>query len=1413
MKILHKLILGSLLLAGLIWSVGFYAVYVSRTALQQSIEENSAIEVSDIMRSVDRAIAGALHDWRVYATSPYLQQTLMDSNLQFEQMPSIQTYIDQEDQAWIAAAKNEITPFMTGLIHNESSEALRRHLDAMDINAGYKAYGEVFITNRYGANVVQTAKTSDYRQDDELWWHIAKNEGFCVLDVEYDDSADIYAVCLCLKIEDDQGNFLGVLKAVYNIEAICSLIKLRDREQYSQENNYYNLVLLTLDEKVIFSSNHPGKCLQEGSHYLNFTLEMDNHVKTRRVDDTYGEIMGICSYSRGYGEFEGLGWMLVAEQSVGEVFAPVDTLRHNILIMSIAITVLGLLLGFGFSITLSRRMTRLRRSALEIGAGNLDVMIEDHSSDEIGQFSTTFRNMAESLRDISSVCEAVAQGDFNQSVKLRSDKDVLGKSINQMGSTLRAVARQANLIAGGDYTTEIQPRSDKDELGMALLNMTTTLRETTAESEKQKWIMKGQAEIDNAIRGEQNLRALTSNIVNKLAEYLNVQIGAVYLSEDGNLLRLTATYAYKKRKGLSNQFWFGEGLIGQAAAEGKTIVITRIPDDYITVNSGLGEAAPKNIVVVPLLFEEEVKGVIELGSFDEFTDTQIELLEQVAEGIAIAVTSAESRKRVSELLEETQRQSEELQAQQEELRAANEELEQQTSSLQQSEERLKRQQEELETTNTELEAKTQSLEKQKQELEKARSEIEGKAKELELISKYKSEFLSNMSHELRTPLNSLLILAKMLMENKYGNLTEEQVESAGVIYEGGMDLLKLINEILDLSKIESGKISIHVEEVDIAEIAYTIEKNFGYMARDKGLDLIINVADDLRQSIRTDKMRLEQILKNLISNAIKFTEKGRVSVTMKRPEDEINLSAGDVHSKGMLIFEIADTGIGISPKKQKMVFEAFQQADGGISRKYGGTGLGLSISRELARVLGGEIMLESTEGQGSIFTLYLPFTTEPRLKAGLSTDEPDNDEESTEISESTESLSPTAEVLFLTDDRDTIGPEDRTILVIDDDKSFARIIYEMTHEHGFKCLLAGEGKSGLACALEYRPDAIILDVGLPDMDGLAVMDMLKASPQTRHIPVHFISACESDQDAYYKGAIGYMTKPVSKDHLNDAFYKIQDFISNSIRQLLLVEDNPQQRESIVRLISDDNIKVTSVGTGREAYQQLQSGNYDCMVLDLGLPDISGFELLSQIKEDESIAKPPIIVYSGRDLTREEDIKLQEYAHSIIIKGAASPERLLDETALFLHRVETDLPEDQQRMIRVLHDKDSLLNGKKLLLVDDDIRNIFALSHALKDKGLKVHIAENGKKALEFLDREVDVDAVLMDIMMPVMDGLEAIRRIRQQERFAHLPILALTAKAMAGDKEKCIEAGANDYIAKPVVIDKVISMLRVWLYK
>ncbi|HEY0386165.1 MAG TPA: response regulator, partial [Pyrinomonadaceae bacterium] len=952
---------------------------------------------------------------------------------------------------------------------------------------------------------------------------------------------------------------------------------------------------------------------------------------------------------------------------------------------------------------------------------------------------------------------------------------------------------------------------------------------------EQDWLKTNLARFTRMLQGQRDLSTVAQMVLSDLAPLVDAQQGVFYVNDSANgqpLMKLLAGYAFTKRKNLANEYKPGQGLIGQCVVEKDRILLTNVPSDYIHIRSGLGEATPLNIVVLPVLFEGDVKAVIELASFNRFSETHITFLDQLTESIGIVLNTIAANSRTEDLLQQSQSLAAELQSQQDELKKTNERLEQQAESLRESEELLKRQQEELQQTNEELQEKATLLAKQKAEVEAKNAEVEEarwameeKAEQLALTSKYKSEFLANMSHELRTPLNSMLILSRQLAENTEENLTPKQTQFAETIHSSGADLLSLINDILDLSKIESGMMAIDVSEVTFENVLVQLDRSFHQVAQDKGLEFALERSSELPEAMKTDEKRLQQILKNLLSNAFKFTETGRVALRVERAERSGHFIQEALNrAEEIIAFSVIDTGIGIPAEKQRIIFEAFQQADGTTSRKYGGTGLGLSISREIARLLGGEIRVASQPGEGSTFTLYLPRTF--MSNAAVSATEAEEDgagygsgngrrvASAMQLAETSSlSLGEITEVEFVKDDRTTIQPGERVVLVVEDDPSFAQILLDLAHEKGFKGLVAMRGETALMLARKFKPDAITLDIKLPDRDGWTVLDRLKHDSQTSHIPVHIITGEEQRQRALKLGAFTHLQKPVSREDLVAAFDGITAFVQRRVKRLLVVEDDDAQRMGIVDLIGNGDVVTTAVASGQEALDSLESEQFDCMVLDLKLPDMTGFELIEKIQTELGQQQLPIIIYTGKELTEKEETQLRKVTDAIIVKEASSPERLLAETALFLHRVEANLPEPKRRMLEQLHRRDPVLARKRVLIVDDDVRNIFALTSALETHNMDVTHAENGQDAIELLRKSSDIDVVLMDIMMPGMDGYETMRAIRKINRFQQLPIIALTAKAMKADRDRCIEAGASDYISKPLDVDQLLSLLRVWLYR
>jgi signal transduction histidine kinase/DNA-binding response OmpR family regulator len=929
---------------------------------------------------------------------------------------------------------------------------------------------------------------------------------------------------------------------------------------------------------------------------------------------------------------------------------------------------------------------------------------------------------------------------------------------------------------------------------------------------RQEWLHASQAGLASRIAGDLTVTQVGDQVLRYFAEYLHANAGAFFV-ENGPVFERSASYGVPAKASVPEAIKPGDGLLGEAVKDGRTRRIDTVPEGYLYFGTSLGQSVPRQLVISPLKAGANINAVMELGFDDDDSELHSELLNRVSQTIGIAVRSARYRSRLQELLEETRRQAEEVSKQSEELRAANAELEQQSRALTASQERLELQQTELEQNNKALEDQTRSLEAQRADLERSQSTLRSQARELEQASRYKTEFLANMSHELRTPLNSALIMARLLADNRDGNLTAEQVRYAETIEASGNDLLTLINDILDLSKIEAGRVEVHPEAVSIARLVDKLTRTFEPMASQRKLSLRTEIDGDVPDEIETDPQCLEQILKNFASNAVKFTEQGEVVLTVRRAAD------------GHLQFAVADTGIGIAPEQHDVIFEAFRQADGTTNRKYGGTGLGLSISRQLARILGGEIALTSEVGKGSEFSVTLPEHYDPALVRSR----PDSEIAAAQAKPVDRSASqvrapvarqvrtPSARTQTVADDRDTLSGDTRVILVVEDDAKFSRILYDLAHEQGFQCLIAPTADEGVTMARQFMPHAVILDIGLPDHSGLSVLDRLKHNVATRHIPVHVVSMHDYTQTAMSLGAVGYMLKPVKREMLVRALKTLEERLNRKVRRVLVVEDDANQLESIKALLASGDIEATGARTAAQSLEHLSTTTFDCMVLDLSLPDVSGFELLEELSKNEDRAFPPVIVYTGRELSADEELRLRRYSKSIIIKGAKSPERLLDEVTLFLHQVVSELPSEQQKILAQAVNRDGVLEGKRILVVEDDVRNVFALTSIFEPQGAIVEIARNGREALDALERaeaeHTSVDLVLMDVMMPEMDGLTATRKIREREAWAKLPIIVLTAKAMQNDQHECLSAGANDYMAKPLDVEKLLSLARVWVPK
>jgi HAMP domain-containing protein/CheY-like chemotaxis protein len=1186
---------------------------------------------------------------------------------------------------------------------------------------------------------------------------------------------------------------------------------------------------------------------------------------------------------------------------------------------------------------LTAQVRNIARVVTAVANGDLKRKLALEAKGEIATLADTINEMIDTLATFADQVTSVArevgiEGKLGGQAKVPGAAGTwrdLTDNVNAMAANLttqvRAIAEVATAVTKGDLTRSISVETQgevailKDNINQMIAN----LRETTQKNTEQDWLKTNLAKFTRMLQGQRDLETVSKLILSELTPLVSAQHGVFYLMDTAGvgqpILKLVSTYAYRERKHLANQFHMGEGLVGQCALEKERILLTEVPYDYIKISSGLGEATPLNVVVLPVLFEGQVTAVIELASFRRFSEIHLTFFDQLTESIAIVLNTIAASMRTEELLKQSQSLTEELQSQQKELTDTNKRLEQQAKSLQASEELLKNQQEELQQTNEELAEKARLLSQQNHEVERKNSEIEQarlaleeKAEQLALTSKYKSEFLANMSHELRTPLNSLLILARLLADNADANLSKRQVEFAQTIHAAGTDLLSLINDILDLAKIESGTMVVDIDQVVFADLGDYMDRTFRQVAQDKGIGFIIQTSESLPRAIHTDSKRLQQVLKNLLSNAFKFTDKGQVTLHVGLATEGWSMDHEALNrAECVVAFSVSDTGIGIPGDKQRVIFEAFQQADGTTSRKYGGTGLGLSISREIARLLHGEIRLVSQLGVGSKFTLYLPQTYVPTPVKVQSNAEgvaktyastlrtleatvvgtgsttaansvgvspqvvPQSSISNTHVVNASQSppsqnVAVTREVDMaplpqIVDDRGDIQPDDRKFLIVEDDTNFARILLDMARQRGFKGIVALRGDEGLNLAQEYMPDAIALDINLPVIDGWTILERLKENPKTRHIPIHIVSVEECQQRSLQQGAIAYMRKPVSSETLSQAFANLatQNALNGKdgssptdtsstpkLKHLLLVEDDVLQRQTIVEGLGNSDLKTTVADTGEAALRELKTKTFDCVVLDLKLPDISGFQLIEQIRQELNLWSVPIIVYTGRELSYSEDAQLKRMADMVITKDDRSLDRLVDETCVFLNRVRKNLPvatsaapvanvgqevrqplptpptqnsapsiqsttpdaQTQREASRVsLEVTASALVGRKVLIVDDDARNVFALASMLERYQMEVVYADNGRDGISMLQNTPDIAVVLMDVMMPEMDGYETMQAIRQIEEFKTLPMIALTAKAMKGDREKCIEAGASDYITKPVDTEQLLTLLHRYL--
>ncbi|HEV2991717.1 MAG TPA: response regulator, partial [Candidatus Angelobacter sp.] len=1042
-----------------------------------------------------------------------------------------------------------------------------------------------------------------------------------------------------------------------------------------------------------------------------------------------------------------------------------------------------------------------------VANGVLTQKLTVNAKGEVAALAETINNMTDTLATFADQVTTVARevgvegrlgGQANVPGAAGTWKDLTG-NVNLLADNLtnqvRAIAEVATAVTKGDLTRSIQVEASGEvaELKDNINTMIDNLRLTTDRNTEQDWLKTNLARFTGMLQGQRDLATVGRLLLSELAPLVSAQQGVIYQTDSENSGSMVLLSAFANGpEGYLERVKVGEGLVGQCAVEKRRMLITDLPEHTVPIRSGLFEAVPRNVIVLPVLFEDRVKAVIELATLSAFTASHMAFLEQLTSSIGIVLNSIEATMQTEGLLKQSQQLATELQTQQKELQQTNEQLAQKAQQLAEQ--------------NAEVERKNQ-------EIEQARRALEEKAKELALTSKYKSEFLANMSHELRTPLNSILVLGQQLSDNPDGNLTPKQVEFSRTIHGAGTDLLNLISDILDLSKIESGTVSVEAEEVFFASLVEMIGRPFRHEAENRKLAFEMQVDPNLTRSLVTDSKRLQQVLKNLLSNAFKFTEQGGVRLSVSAASSGWSSDHPILSSAGSVVaFEVTDTGIGIPQEKQRIIFEAFQQADAGTSRKYGGTGLGLAISRELASLLGGEIQLKSVPAKGSTFTLYLPQTYVGPASSSAVVKEGTGSSTMAPLQFASVATVEHA-VERIEDDRDDLRPGDAVLLIVEDDPHYARILCNLARDKGFQVLVAMRGTEALSLAREFHPNAISLDVFLPDMLGWTVLNHLKQDPSTRHIPVQLLTTDDDWHHGLSRGAFSFVTKPTTTEGLEAVLNRIKEYAAPRRKKLLVVEDNPAEQLSIKELLGYDDIDVTVIDNGAEALAAVNEQQFDCVVLDLRLPDMSGFEVLERLRDTPSLNDLPVVVFTGKELSPDEDARLHTLARSVVVKDVESPERLLDETALFLHRVVADLPAEKQRMLDRLHRSDDALVGKKVLVVDDDVRNIFALSSVLERRGMEVLTAGTGREAIAKIESTPDLAIVLMDIMMPEMDGYETMQVIRQNPALRRLPIIALTAKAMKGDREKCLEAGASEYLAKPVNTEQLLSALRMWLHR
>ncbi len=1098
----------------------------------------------------------------------------------------------------------------------------------------------------------------------------------------------------------------------------------------------------------------------------------------------------------------------------------VERINRTIIALLAGCVILGIVLGVLFVRSITVPLKQVVNAASHIAVGNMAVTLAVRSKDEIGLLANSFRQLIAYMQDVARIAEAISVGDLHVNIHPKSEQDALNVSLQNMLAYLQNISEITEKVSNKDLQVNVDPKSEQDVLNHSLQRMISNLHAMIQESDQRNWLQNGLNQLNNALLDEPSLIEVCNKSLRFLSRYVNAGVGVLYVYDaDEKVLSLASSYAFTARARVSNRYKLGEGVVGQVALEQSPILLCNIRRQDVVIRTGMISKPPLNTYTFPLMYNQGLYGVLELASFEPFDQVTQQFLDETNRTIATAIYSTRQREKVQALLQlsqQTQKEAEhaareaelakkDAQRKAEDVQKANVQLEEQQQKLQQQSEELRQVNANLKEQQQRLQQQSEELRQQNESLNLARGQLDKRAKELELSSKYKSEFLANMSHELRTPLNSIILLSKMLSRNDKKNLDEKDVKQAKVIHQAGEELLRLINDILDLSKIEAGKMAMNITKFTSSSLLNSFKDLFHSVAEEKKLDFMIQ--DHLNATLKTDKDKLSQVIRNLLSNAFKFTKQGSVSLSMEPHPGQNTMFQIKVH----------DTGIGIPADKHALIFEAFQQADGSTSREFGGTGLGLSIAHEYVRLLQGTIELESQEHVGTTFTLTLPFEYNEINSQEKSVQEPQKTRVAEEISSIRQPQfveeKPLTVVTDIVDDRTNIAPTDKTILIIEDNADMAQMTMDVTRDMGFKVLVALDGRTGLALAEQFRPSGILLDLVLPDMNGMEILRELKSTRELRHIPVHIVSSKERDNTYRNAGAIGYYQKPLNDLDIQHAIENIMSVSEKYPKQLLIVKDDEIQRDAISELLGkSQEMAIIGVSSQEEAIHEIEKGVYDAAIIDLGLRDGNGYDICKYIKEQDIAL--PVIIYTGRELTEEEERELRKYTDSIIIKTARSYERLSDEVSLFLHKMyaEDEQPAERSAIPRQLSPAGNL-EGKKILIVDDDVKNVFVLASALENNGATIIDAQNGQAALDILRQQHDIDLILMDVMMPIMDGYTAMRQIRKDDTLKHLPIIALTAKALKGDRQKCIQAGADDYLSKPVDYDGLIRLAKAWIEK